>query len=108
LSDESIIVQYDTDKEHILAKKQEMYRRMTGIYFLIKESELVYVGQSADIMNRIAQHAKESVKDFDSYSILECPYEYLTTLEAYCIYKFRPRLNAVFPPNQLYKSFNTA
>ncbi|MFN2455414.1 MAG: hypothetical protein ABR577_14455 [Pyrinomonadaceae bacterium] len=101
----SVIQQYEISKDLILANKRPIYPKVTGIYFLIRGSEIVYVGQSVDIMNRIAQHSREALKEFDSFSMLECPAEYLATLEAYFIFKFRPRLNSSLPPNQLYKSF---
>ncbi len=96
---------YDIGIEEILANKQAINPKITGIYFLIKGAEIVYVGQSVDILNRIAQHSKDVLKDFDSFSILECPTELLLTLEAHFIYKFRPRLNTSLPTNNLYKSF---
>jgi excinuclease UvrABC nuclease subunit len=101
----SIVEAYDISVEEILANKQAINPKITGVYFLIKGSEIVYVGQSVDIMNRIAQHSKDVLKDFDSFSILECPTELLLTIEAHLIYKFRPRLNTSLPVNNLYKSF---
>lgn len=41
------------------------------IYALIREEEIVYIGQTNNYMLRIGQHIKESIKQFDSYKIIE-------------------------------------
>lgn len=102
---ESITQQYEISKEKIIANKQSLCPKLIGIYFLIKDFEIVYIGQSVNIMIRISQHAQEQIKEFDSFSIIECPVKYLASLEAHFIYKFRPRLNSSLPVNQIYKSF---
>ncbi len=97
---------YDIDTEAILENKLALPLKITGIYFLIEsnENEIVYIGQSLDIMSRIMQHQRDILKDFDAFSILECSPEFLSTLEAHFIYKFHPRLNRSFPVNRIYKS----
>ena len=67
-----------------------------GIYFLISLDEVVYVGQSHDIANRLKQHW-ESGKDFNRYFVIRCESENLNKLEAYYILKFRPRYNIAIP-----------
>lgn len=64
----------------------------TGIYFLVKDMEVVYVGQSVDILHRISRHRREG-KDFDSYSYLLCPEAELNDMEAKYITALMPWLN---------------
>lgn len=46
-------------------------QNMAGIYFLIKNKEVVYVGQTIDIFGRIAKHRRLG-KEFDSFSFINC------------------------------------
>jgi len=96
---------YDLNEEQVLARRQPAFPKITGLYFLIKGTTIVYVGQSTDIYARIAQHNRDTLKEFDSFSILECPTEYVTPLEAHYIYKLHPPLNSSLPSNERYKSF---
>lgn len=45
---------------------EKMFNRSV-IYFLIKENEVVYVGETTSLMTRISQHYNEGKKDFDSF-----------------------------------------
>ncbi len=101
-----ILEKHDISADDVLAKKNPALPKITGIYFLINGKEIVYVGQSLDIHSRITQHNKDILKTFDSFSILECPAEYLSILEAHYIFKFHPFLNSTLPTNHAYKSFN--
>jgi len=44
--------------------------RTAGIYFLFKDSELIYIGQSGGCQVRINQHLMQTLIDFDAYTIL--------------------------------------
>lgn len=66
-------------------------KKRCGIYFLIKGEEIVYVGQSTNIFYRVGQH--EGVKDFDTFTYLECDKEHLDLLEARYITKIKPKYN---------------
>ena len=96
---------YDFDKEHLLAKQQPAFPKVIGIYFLIKGTDIVYVGQSADVYTRVSQHGRDAFKLFDKFVVLESKPEYLADLEAHYIYKFRPPLNISLPNTERYKSF---
>ena len=63
----------------------------TGIYFLIKEKKIVYIGQSINIFTRIMTHAK--YKKFDSYSYILCDESILDKLESLYIHVYQPELN---------------
>ena len=72
------------------------------IYFLLKNDEVVYVGQtivSPEV--RINQHIKE--KDFDSYSSFLLPvgmsFNEINKIEAENIIRFEPFYNSSFPGN---------
>lgn len=71
--------------------------RQSGIYFLILNGEIAYVGQSMDVWARIVQHLK--VRRFDSFSWFACPESELDRLEALCIEKFRPWQNDGIRPH---------
>lgn len=66
-------------------------RKICGIYFLIHEEEVIYVGQSIDFYSRLAAHLRTF--KFDSVTVIECPREKLDSLELLYIQKFSPRCN---------------
>lgn len=65
----------------------------SGIYFLISNDTIVYVGQSVNVLNRIRQHLAD--KFFDKINIIQCPEKELIKLESFYIKKFNPILNKV-------------
>ena len=65
--------------------------KICGVYFLILRSEIVYVGQSINVYNRIDRHAVD--KEFDRITILEASPIELDEMELFYIKKFKPRLN---------------
>lgn len=72
-------------------------KRNPGIYFLLKDSEIVYIGQSVDCEIRIATHIKEGEKDFTHYFIFKCNPQLLNIYEALCLHKFQPKHNIHLP-----------
>lgn len=73
---------------------------IVGIYFLIWENELVYIGKSNDVYTRIKQHKD---KIFDRYAIIECPIEELELWEGIFIHQFKPELNKNLPDLKRFK-----
>lgn len=67
----------------------------TGIYFLIRNNEVVYVGQSIDVLGRISRHIREG-KQFDAYAIMSAPENQLDELEKKYIRAFVPLENISF------------
>ena len=65
--------------------------RLCGVYFLINENEIIYVGQSVNIAGRVGGHHKDKV--FTHYTYVECPESHLNALEGLYIEKFDPPLN---------------
>lgn len=70
-------------------------RRNSAVYFLLCEEEVIYVGQSSDVMARISRHRREG-KKFDAFAYMECEPEDLDRLETLYINAFVPRENLTF------------
>lgn len=77
-------------------KKEEICGSM--IYFLTKNEEVVYVGQSKEGLNRISFHSYTE-KDFDNFYFINCPVEKLNDLENYYIMKYFPKYNKMINRN---------
>lgn len=65
---------------------------MIGVYYLTDKKEIVYIGQSIDIEDRIKQH-KNSSKVFDDFHCVECKKEELDEFECNEIIKHKPKYN---------------
>ena len=79
----------------------------TFIYFLLKDSEVVYVGQTRKGLQRTFLHTD---KDFDEVKVIKCKTEELDILESYYISKYIPKYNKVIGKGNLlsvYKARNT-
>lgn len=65
-----------------------------GIYFLISDGEIVYIGQTRNLASRLGNHVNS--KDFSGYYILpvDDP-KSLDDLERAYITEFKPRLNKI-------------
>ena len=90
LSDNNGVRRRLATRDEILADAKT-YRPQCGVYFLIKNEEIVYVGQSINVHSRITQHLAS--KDFDSVSFIACEKEHLDLLESMYILAFSPKLN---------------
>ena len=64
----------------------------SGVYFLVENEEIVYVGQSVNVYSRISQH----VIKFDKFAFVPCPVNLLDRLESFYIHVLRPRSNGNF------------
>ena len=84
-----------TNKQHtrllLLAGAAPVYRG-PGIYFLFNGQELVYVGQSVNVADRIGNHAR-SEKEFDSVATIKCAIDKLDETEASYIAHLKPTTN---------------
>lgn len=63
-----------------------------GIYFLIADNDVIYVGQSIDVFGRIARHRRDG-RMFDSFAFMPCAKDRLDKTEAAYILAFMPWLN---------------
>jgi predicted GIY-YIG superfamily endonuclease len=73
-----------------ILKAAKPWQSFTGVYFLISNNKIVYVGQSVNVYARISGHAG---KTFDSFTVIPCPREHLNVLESLYIHMFDPPLN---------------
>jgi hypothetical protein len=76
-------------EEEIVGSKLA-YEGSSGVYFLIKDDRVVYVGQSVNVFVRISHHVQH--KDFDSYAYVNCPRDKLDILESLYIHALSPPL----------------
>ena len=75
------------------SKSNLLKPKISAIYFLKYNDEVVYVGQSKDIKNRIKSHIFEKEKLFSDFSFLECSHELLNETETAYIFKHDPIFN---------------
>lgn len=67
----------------------------SGVYFLIKNNKIIYVGQSVNIFRRIMDHLP--TKRFDKFSYIRCKKENLDIIESLYIHHIKPPQNADKP-----------
>ncbi|WP_186260300.1 phage integrase Arm DNA-binding domain-containing protein [Burkholderia gladioli] len=82
---------------HSIARRATFYDHVCGVYFLLSQGAIVYVGQSKNVLGRIATHRAEGEKRFDRVFVVECKASELDHLEALYIDKFCPIYNTVRP-----------
>ncbi|MEL7966324.1 hypothetical protein AAG587_08105 [Vreelandella neptunia] len=80
-----------TEKE--IVGNGRMTPHLTGVYFLIKDERIVYVGQSLNIISRVAAHVKH--KEFDRFAFVPCDAQDLDVLESLYIHFLQPELNGL-------------
>lgn len=76
-----------------IIKESANYKLSFGVYFLVKESEIVYIGQSVNIASRIATHYSEGRIEFDRYCYVPCDRSNLNAIESLYIHMFKPVMN---------------
>lgn len=65
---------------------------VTGVYFLLCNSEIIYIGQTSNLFKRLAYHL--SNKDFDCYAFFPCPKDELNFMEAKLIREFSANISS--------------
>jgi hypothetical protein len=81
--------------EDEIVREAKGWKNHTGVYFLIRDRRVVYVGQSTHISARVKQHEHIG---FDSYAFIACDADALDILESLYIYYLQPEHNG----NHLY------
>lgn len=71
----------------------EILNTPPGVYFLCDEKDIVYVGQSINVANRIATHLSEAEKQFNQVYFIPCHISHLNHLESSMIRYFKPKYN---------------
>lgn len=61
-----------------------------GVYMLYRDGELIYVGQSTNVVERVKCHAS---KWYDSYSVIECSGKDKDIMESFIAHKYEPSEN---------------
>ena len=69
------------------------YDNPSGIYFLIKGNEVVYVGQSVNVISRISDHYS-NIK-FTRYAFVPAEKKHLDLMESLYIHFLRPKFNGM-------------
>jgi hypothetical protein len=82
-----------SENDIVMMSKSTNEALFCGVYFLIKDLSIVYVGKSSNIHQRIATHVQDKAKEFDRVFILPCPEPECSRLEAHYITRFNPKYN---------------
>jgi hypothetical protein len=82
---------------HLTADRKRKVKRMKGVYFLFRQDELVYIGQSRDIVTRLILHKQKRQIVFDSFAVIETDPHSLESVEALYINQYRPKFNKYIP-----------
>lgn len=65
-----------------------------GVYFLLKGTDIDYVGKTSNLYNRFRKHKHHRLKHYHKVSFLKVPeMNHLDNIEHYYIQAFSPRLN---------------
>jgi hypothetical protein len=78
--------------------------RVSGVYFLILNNEVVYCGQSISVFSRVESHLAERLKIFDRAFYLPVPESDLDRVEGAFIQLLKPPLNGPGPYCQDFES----
>lgn len=74
-----------------------------GVYFLLLQGRVVYVGQSISVFRRLGEHVPGKV--FDAFHFIPCAREDLSKIERAYIRALRPSLNFSHPGRVLRANF---
>jgi excinuclease UvrABC nuclease subunit len=66
-------------------------KKIIGIYFLLNNGIIIYIGQSTNILTRVVDHSRNKI--FTHYGYIECSEIDLNYLEKKMIQKYKPSLN---------------
>jgi hypothetical protein len=69
--------------------------RICGVYFLYRDNEVIYVGQSVDVLGRVVHSSRGPWWGVTGFSYVECPSERLSHVERACILALLPERNLV-------------
>ena len=87
-----IIEKHTINKNIILSKKENIQKwQFSGIYFLLLDDEIVYIGQTTKGFARMIKHIEN--KKFNFFTYIELPKEQLNLIEIINIIKYKPIYN---------------
>ncbi|WP_431129688.1 hypothetical protein [Flagellimonas flava] len=87
------------EKEEIVGMSVKNKVVVSGVYFLIREKEIIYIGSGRDVHSRIRMHSKNRRMRFSHYTILEMSKKKRLLMEKQYIEKFRPLFNFMSNPD---------
>lgn len=96
-------------REIVTQLNKSRITKATGIYILYQDDEIVYVGQSKNIGQRVYAHLADNEKSFNYCAVYECAdlsQHELNCLEAELIIEFLPKYNGTVPPNDKFKNLS--
>lgn len=65
-----------------------------GIYFLLRQDKIVYIGQSVDCFSRVLTHTRDASKDFNRACYFPVSRDELNNIEETLIALFKPEHNS--------------
>ena len=73
--------------------------KMCGIYFLIRDDQVIYIGKSNDVYSRVSEHRARG-REFTKFSVVPCDPAHLSDIEAAYIKLFKPVGNRTHTPKK--------
>jgi hypothetical protein len=67
----------------------------SGIYFLCKDDEVMYIGQAKSVHARVGAHIYDGIKDFNKVYFIPVPTHLLNEVEGTLIRQIKPKLNGM-------------
>lgn len=89
------------EKLEIVSSATKPAAPICGVYFLLRGEDIIYIGQSRNVQQRLASHHKIG---YTSFYVHTCHDAYLDSLEAEYILKFKPEFNSNVPNNEKWKT----
>ena len=80
-------------QEEIVAKCHDLFPENAGIYILLMDEEIVYIGRSINIVARVGAHIRNDLQ-FNKYTIVPMSYADSCKWEEIYINAYRPKYNS--------------
>jgi excinuclease UvrABC nuclease subunit len=94
-------------KEFLSTLPKHRISKVVGIYFLLQDDEVVYVGQSQNVGQRVYDHVAKGKKRFNYCAVYKCSHlshKEINRLESDLIVELEPKYNISVPTNDKYKT----
>ena len=79
--------------EATIVAASSAWRDLCGVYFIVVDGRVRYVGQARHVYARLAVHAREK-EPFERVTVIECSPSDLDVIESFYIHRLRPEWNA--------------
>lgn len=86
-------------EREIIEHSHQIANNLCGVYFLIHQKKIVYVGQSVNVFARVNSH--RDTKEFDEFSCVVVPPQFLDVMESIYIHMLEPPLNKRYTGGQI-------